>query len=363
VIPKRLPALLLAAIFVFALTGVTYATEATKKINVSYNSIKVVVDGKVLALPSTQAPFIMGGTTYVPLRYAAEALNSLVAWQGQAKTITITGGSQQTKATQAQLAEKDQELVALRAQLATLQNELKNCEADESVSDINELEDELVEDYDEIEDVQLENLRITGGKNEVEVKAEVVTDSDWNNLSYDDIEDWIKDVVDEIHDSLDEGTEVNGEIRDADDHDLLVEFYDDGDDNLDIDFYDKHDDDNDSGSASPGEVADVEDDLDGDSFDVGGIEFSISAVSYDFSNDIIKVEFIAEDNHAKDDWGDLSSATKKGDVEDICKEIAETFEDDADANPEYVTANFYDENFRFIEGFEYDVAYRTLDGD
>lgn len=65
-------AILFGAAFCFAATG-------EKKVTVKYNSIKVVVDGKLIK--SADEPFTMGGKTYVPLKMIAEALGKSTSFE------------------------------------------------------------------------------------------------------------------------------------------------------------------------------------------------------------------------------------------------------------------------------------------
>ena len=60
-----------------------------ENIQVSYNNIKIVVDGK--ELQTSREPFIYEGTTYLPVRAVAEAVGKEVAWDGATQTVTLSG--------------------------------------------------------------------------------------------------------------------------------------------------------------------------------------------------------------------------------------------------------------------------------
>lgn len=65
-----------------------------EKIEVLYNDIKLVVDGKPVAFGKDAAgkqiePFIYNGTTYLPVRAVGEALGKRVDWDGESKTVYI----------------------------------------------------------------------------------------------------------------------------------------------------------------------------------------------------------------------------------------------------------------------------------
>ncbi|QKS45052.1 NPCBM/NEW2 domain-containing protein [Paenibacillus cellulosilyticus] len=67
--------------------GAAYAATSTK-IEVVIDNLKYMVDG-VQMKPTTGQGFIYQGTTYVPLRFAAEAVGKEVTWEGKSKTIWI----------------------------------------------------------------------------------------------------------------------------------------------------------------------------------------------------------------------------------------------------------------------------------
>lgn len=67
--------------------GMTFAASTTK-IEVVFDKLRYMVDG-VEKKPTTGQGFIYQGTTYVPLRFAAEATGKDVSWDGKNKTIWI----------------------------------------------------------------------------------------------------------------------------------------------------------------------------------------------------------------------------------------------------------------------------------
>lgn len=67
--------------------GVSIATTGLKSINVSYNNIKIAVDGK--EVKTDAEPFIYEGRTFVPIRVISEALGAEVDWNDKTKTVEI----------------------------------------------------------------------------------------------------------------------------------------------------------------------------------------------------------------------------------------------------------------------------------
>jgi len=101
---KRFIAGLIAGILITA--GTTYAlAESTMNITVIFDRIKLVVDGT----PINQQTLLYNGTTYVPLRAAAEALGKEVGYDAATNTAYI--GKQQQSPTVSGSASKDDALL------------------------------------------------------------------------------------------------------------------------------------------------------------------------------------------------------------------------------------------------------------
>lgn len=71
----------------------TMAERVSKSAELVYNNIKVVIDGKQADLKDAQGnsvePFIVEGTTYLPVRAVANALNKAVSWDGATQTVYL----------------------------------------------------------------------------------------------------------------------------------------------------------------------------------------------------------------------------------------------------------------------------------
>lgn len=80
------------------LAGIILATSVTtfaaggKMLEVFYNVNKIVVNKISKPFSSATKPFIYNGTTFVPLRFIAEALGENVSWDGKTGTISIGEG-------------------------------------------------------------------------------------------------------------------------------------------------------------------------------------------------------------------------------------------------------------------------------
>ena len=78
---------LVAGLIIGATVAGTGAFAYTNYIEAVYNDINIVVDGK--KVNSDSEPFISEGTTYLPVRAVAEALDKPVYWDGDTSTVYI----------------------------------------------------------------------------------------------------------------------------------------------------------------------------------------------------------------------------------------------------------------------------------
>ena len=78
---------LVAGLIIGATVAGTGAFAYTNYIEAVYNDINIVVDGK--KVNSDSEPFISEGTTYLPVRAVAEALDKPVYWDGETSTVYI----------------------------------------------------------------------------------------------------------------------------------------------------------------------------------------------------------------------------------------------------------------------------------
>ena len=94
---KKTTAIILALVLVFALALPAAAAEPTaKSVDLYYRSIKVEIFGEQMipqdATGAAVEPFIIDGTTYLPLRAVATALGLGVEWDDATSTVALTSG-------------------------------------------------------------------------------------------------------------------------------------------------------------------------------------------------------------------------------------------------------------------------------
>lgn len=83
-----------AALSALVLTSVpTMAERVSKTAELFYNDIKVVINGNRADLKdaagNTVDPFVIDGTTYLPVRAVANALDQAVSWDAKTQTVYI----------------------------------------------------------------------------------------------------------------------------------------------------------------------------------------------------------------------------------------------------------------------------------
>ena len=74
---------------------VTFAQSIEKVVTAVYNNIKIVIDGTEIepkdANGNVVEPFIIDGTTYLPVRAVAKAVGLDVGWDGATSTVMLSG--------------------------------------------------------------------------------------------------------------------------------------------------------------------------------------------------------------------------------------------------------------------------------
>lgn len=77
----------ITATLIVGIVPAAFATVSQMDIQVSYNDIKIVLDGK--ELKTEGEPFAYNGTTYLPVRAVAEAVGKEVLWDATTKTVYL----------------------------------------------------------------------------------------------------------------------------------------------------------------------------------------------------------------------------------------------------------------------------------
>lgn len=101
---------------------VVNAANYTKTLNATYRNIGVTYNGVSKTLSAE--PFLVDGSTYVPLRAVSEVMGADVNWNGSTNTVTITNNAGDTTSLQQQLASANYQVTTLQRELETVKAEL-----------------------------------------------------------------------------------------------------------------------------------------------------------------------------------------------------------------------------------------------
>lgn len=84
---KRMLTLLLSAALVASLSVAAFGSSDTIMAELAYRDIKITLNGK--EIETSTDPFIMRGTTYLPVRAVANALGLDVTWDADTYTVIL----------------------------------------------------------------------------------------------------------------------------------------------------------------------------------------------------------------------------------------------------------------------------------
>lgn len=328
---KVISVLITTLILVGSFGAFSYGNTISKTLEAWYGTVRIIVDGENVT--HKVEPFVVDGTTYIPLRVVAETFNKNVEWNASTSTATITDDlTQVDDYYQTEILKRDVEIMNLRSQIERLEEELEDIES----VDLDDLEDDLNDDFDEYEDIEFD-INLDGDEEEIEVEIEVDLDDykyEWEDLSERDIEDYLQDIVDEILDVC-EDADIEGFIIDTDEDEELVEFTITKRGNVDIE--ERYDD---------IDISDLEDDLDDYYYDY----FSDIDLYIELDGDEDDIEYIVEIDYDRyeDEWEDLSDNDIEELMADIYYDIEDELGEDADikgyvydySNEEYL-ARYY----------------------
>jgi len=219
------------------------AEVATKNLQAKYNNIKVLNNGYQISTPIE--PFIVNGTTYIPLRMMADVFKKDVTWDG--KTYTINVIDKPDANVQSQLAMKDAEITRLKNQITALNDEIENLEDkldkksskndDDFDDDLDDMEDYLNDEFGDWEGLEWD-ITLSGDEDEIEVEIEIDLDEygdDFDELTKNELKGFVQDIIDEIWDEFD--ADITGYIIDSYEDEELYEFDAEYDDDLNFSKY------------------------------------------------------------------------------------------------------------------------------
>lgn len=339
------------AIGAFAATGVS-----KRSLSAIFRNIQLKINGNIIA--TEEEPFIVDGKTYVPLRVVGQALGALVDWDSDANLVTIDGSgtSGEVEALKAQLQQTEAENARLKAQIEDLQGgsgTAPDPDTDTTPKGLLDLNAKLLKDYSDLAEVKIKDIRLSGNEKDLNVYIDVDLDKyddEWEGLTDNKIKSWVADLCLDIQEYYSNDTSIMGKIKDVDSKDILIEFSKYKTQALKINYKDK-----DYRDGSGLDVYDVADNWRGEKYTIAGLRFTLKSVSYDTKKD--EIDLILQATDAKTgDWEAADSDAAEAAIKGLCKDIADSFIEDATENPRTVNVKIYDKAQKSLDSFKYDVS-------
>jgi hypothetical protein len=185
-----------------------FASGSKKMLEAWYMNVKIVSNGQQVY--TDIEPFIVDGTTYVPVRMIANIFNKDVQWDQANYTVYISDKpGQNVNYLNMMLQMKDNEI-------KNLEDKIKKLEEKDKVSDIDDLEEQLNDDYGKYKNVNFD-ISLSGDKKDITVKIEFDYKKDksaWNKLTTKNITSYLQDICDDILDEFPKA-DIEGYFRDS----------------------------------------------------------------------------------------------------------------------------------------------------
>lgn len=191
---------IIAAIMVLSLSFATtgFAADQFKTLKAWFGDIKIMRNQQ--QVPIEGKPFIVDGTTYVPLRAIATLFDKEVAWDGANYKISIDDKPDLNMTYMLQtIASKETEINKLKARVTELESELATKKANTTISTLSDMERYLNSDYGRFGSIDFD-INLSGTTRNVTAKLYIGSSdyTNWNSLSDTKKKEYLQSLVDEI---------------------------------------------------------------------------------------------------------------------------------------------------------------------
>lgn len=304
------------------LANTSFAAATKKNLEVYYNNIKVKYNNQEVSIDASLEPFLVDGSTFIPLRKMGEVFGKKVTWDAATYTVNVEDASpaadqskvdelnSQIESLKAQLATATSQVAEKDAQIATLQSKVTSLEsalaAANNDTDLDDLEDELNDDYEDYKETE-SKITLSGDEDDITVTVKVDPDV-WDDLTSTVQESFLQDIVDDILDEFDDA-DVAGTVKSNSDSSELLSFTVDSGGDVDI-------------GDTEADLDDLEDELNDDYGTYNSVTLSITLTG-DEDDITIKVYM------TESEWNSLSSS-KQNSLEDALTDAVEDEFEDAD---------------------------------
>lgn len=297
--------LIITTLLIGAFGMVSYGQGFSRTLKAWFGTVNIIVDGQNVT--NKVEPFVVDGTTYIPLRVVAETFNKNVEWNPVTFTANITDDLTQVDGYyQNQILTRDIEIMSLESKIKKLEKELEK--SDSKSKDLDDLEDDLNDEFDEYRDIEFD-IKLYGDNRDIEVEIEVDLydyGREWRRLTESRKTRYLQDIVDEILEVYPRA-DIEGFIIDIDKKDTILEF-DIRRDKVEI-----------KEKYSSADISDLEKDLDDNYYNY----FKDINLRITLDGDEDDVEFIVEIDYDKfeDEWDDLRESSIKRFMSNIYEDV------------------------------------------
>jgi len=296
---RKIAILVAVMMLVMSFSSTGFASWFDQTIKASYRNITVFVNGTLKQARTAQGtvvePFIVDGTTYVPLRGIAEMLGYQVTFNPTTYRIDITGSD--TTALTQKIYQQQTEIARLQALLDDYED-----------VDLKDLEDDLFDDYDILGELDIEDIKLKGDAKKISVEIYVDLDTvdedeEWDFLKDDEDEliAYLQDIVDDILREA-KDADITGFIENEDDDKVLIRFSINSKDKVVLG----------SSSSTDGDINDLEDEINSEFDTLGVIAFSYELTERSGN----RIQVIIDS-----DSPDVTSETTKTKMSNLLKDI------------------------------------------
>jgi hypothetical protein len=296
---RKIAILVAVMMLVMSFSSTGFASWLDQTIKASYRNITVFVNGIQKQARTAQGtviePFIVDGTTYVPLRGISEMLGYQVTFNPTTYRIDITGSD--TTALTQKIYQQQTEIARLQALLDDYED-----------VDLKDLEDDLFDDYDILGELDIEDIKLKGDAKKISVEIYVDLDTvdedeEWDFLKDDEDEliAYLQDIVDDILREA-KDADITGFIENEDDDKVLIRFSINSKDKVVLG----------SSSSTDGDINDLEDEINSEFDTLGVIAFSYELTERSGN----RIQVIIDS-----DSPDVTSETTKTKMSNLLKDI------------------------------------------
>lgn len=227
---NRKAAVLIITILILSLSlgMVVFADNNFKNLKAWFGNISIYRNNQLVQLGDDKRPFIVDGTTYVPVRAMADLFNKEVGWDGINYRIDLNDKPSENLAYMSQqLYAAQLEIQALEAKVAQLEEELADRKSGK-IGSLKDLKSYLNKQYGTYKKVKFD-IDLYENKKDIEVDIYVdlyYYDYEWDDLTDSNIRKYIQNIVSDILDDY-KDTDIEGSIMDSSTskNKTLVSFY------------------------------------------------------------------------------------------------------------------------------------------